>query len=382
MRQGPLTGLKVLEFAGIGPGPFCGMLLADLGADVVRIDRKADGARRGAGVSGSRFAVTERGRRSVALDLKQPAAIEACLTLMEGADAVFEGFRPGVMERLGLGPTPALARNPRLVYGRMTGWGQTGPWANAAGHDLNYIAISGALDAIGTVEKPVPPLNLVGDFGGGALYLAFGLLAGVLHARETGEGQVVDCAMSDGAASLMAMFYGFRAMGMWRDERRANLLDGGAHFYDTYRCADGKWVAIGAIEPQFYALLLAKTGIDDAAFAGQMDPANWPALRERLAAVIATKTRDDWSAIMGGTDVCFAPVLSMTEAPAHPHNAARETFVERDGVTQPAPAPRFSATPGAIQCPPPALGADTADALADWGFDAHRIAALEQAGAI
>ena len=240
MRQGPLTGLKVVEFAGIGPGPFCGMLLSDLGADVVRIDRKG-------GRGGAPSDITARGRRSVALDLKSPGAIEACLKLMEKADAIIEGFRPGVMERLGLGPDIALTRNPKLVFGRMTGWGQTGPYANAAGHDMNYIAITGALHAIGTAEKPVPPLNLVGDFGGGALYLAFGLLAGVIQARETGKGQVIDCAMSDGAASLMAMFYGFKASGMWKEERRQNLLDGGAHFYDTYQCADGKWISIGSI---------------------------------------------------------------------------------------------------------------------------------------
>ena len=249
MAQGPLDGLKVIEFAGIGPGPFCGMLLSDLGADVVRIDRKG-------GRGGSKFDVTSRGRRSVALDLKNPASIEACLKLTQSADVLFEGFRPGVMERLGLGPDVVLKRNPKIVYGRMTGWGQTGPYANAAGHDMNYIAISGALHAIGLGDKPIPPLNLVGDFGGGALYLAFGLLAGVIHARATGEGQVIDCAMSDGAASLMAMVYGFKASGMWSDNRRDNMLDGGAHFYDTYQCSDGRWISIGSIEPQFYALLL------------------------------------------------------------------------------------------------------------------------------
>lgn len=375
MRQGPLSGLKVIEFAGIGPGPFCGMLLSDLGADVIRIDRKG-------GRGGAPSDITARGRRSVALDLKSPAAIEACLKLMEGADAILEGFRPGVMERLGLGPDVALARNPKLVYGRMTGWGQTGPYAHAAGHDMNYIAITGALHAIGTQEKPVPPLNLVGDFGGGALYLAFGLLAGVIHARETGKGQVVDCAMSDGAASLMAMFYGFKASGMWKDERRANMLDGGAHFYDTYQCADGKWVSIGSIEPQFYALLLEKTGISDPDFQAQMDRAAWPKLHDKLAAVIATKTRDEWTAIMGGTDVCFAPVLDLDEAPKHPHNVARQTFVEVAGVTQPAPAPRFSATPGAIQGPPAQIGKHDREALLDWGFSGPDVDRLADAGAI
>jgi alpha-methylacyl-CoA racemase len=366
MRQGPLTGLKVVEFAGIGPGPFCGMLLSDLGADVVRIDRKG-------GRGGAPSDVTSRGRRSVALDLKSPAAIEACLKLMERADAVFEGFRPGVMERLGLGPDVALKRNPKLVYGRMTGWGQTGPYANAAGHDMNYIAITGALHAIGTTDKPVPPLNLVGDFGGGALYLAFGLLAGVIQARETGKGQVIDCAMSDGAASLMAMFYGFKASGMWQGGRRNNMLDGGAHFYDTYQCSDGKWISLGSIEPQFYALLLEKTGIDDPEFQRQMDRAAWPTLHDKLADVIARKTRDEWCEIMDATDVCFAPVLDLDEAPKHAHNAARKTFVEVAGVTQPAPAPRFSATPGAIQGPPPTVGAHDREALADWGFSSAEI---------
>jgi alpha-methylacyl-CoA racemase len=375
MGQGPLSDLKVVEFAGIGPGPFCGMLLSDLGADVVRIDRKGGG--RSAPTD-----VTARGRRSVALDLKSPAAVEACLKLMDGADAAFEGFRPGVMERLGLGPDTSLARNPKLVYGRMTGWGQTGPLSRAAGHDMNYIALSGALGAIGTADKPIPPLNLVGDFGGGALYLAFGLLAGVVHARASGQGQVIDCAMTDGAASLMAMFYGMKAAGIWGGGRRANILDGGAHFYDTYRCADGEWIAIGSIEPQFYALLLEKTGISDPDFKSQMDRAAWPKLHERLAAVIAAKTRDQWCEIMDGTDVCFAPVLSLDEAPRHRHNLARQTFVAVAGITQPAPAPRFSATPGAIAGPPPAIGAHNEEALADWGFTAREIVDLEKAGAL
>ena len=375
MRQGPLTGLKIIEFAGIGPGPFCGMLLSDLGADVVRIDRKGQGR-------SSPADITSRGRRSVGLDLKSPEAIEACLKLMESADAVFEGFRPGVMERLGLGPDIACARNPKLVYGRMTGWGQFGPYAKAAGHDMNYIAITGALHATGTRDKPIPPLNLVGDFGGGALYLAFGLMAGIIQARETGKGQVIDCAMSDGAASLMSMFYGFKAAGMWREERRANLLDGGAHFYDTYQCSDGKWVSIGSIEPQFYALLLEKTGITDPAFAAQMDRNSWDALRDKLAEVMKQKTQAEWCLIMEGTDVCFGPVLDLDEAPKHPHNVARQTFVELGGVTQPAPAPRFSVTPGAIQGPPPAVGAHDQEALSDWGFTGVEIAALQAAGAI
>ncbi|MFN9711904.1 MAG: CaiB/BaiF CoA transferase family protein [Alphaproteobacteria bacterium] len=369
MRQGPLTGLKIVEFAGIGPGPFCGMLLSDLGADVVRVDRKG-------GRGGAPTDITARGRRSVALDLKTPEAVEACLKLMASADGIIEGFRPGVMERLGLGPDVALKRNPRLVYGRMTGWGQTGPYANAAGHDMNYIAISGALHAIGTKDKPVPPLNLVGDFGGGALYLAFGLMAGIIHARETGKGQVIDCAMSDGSASLMAMFYGMKASGIWQEERRANLLDGGAHFYDTYQCSDGKWVSIGSIEPQFYALLLEKTGITDPDFQRQMDRSIWPDLREKLAAVFATKSQAEWTTIMAATDVCFAPVLDLDEAPKHPHNAARQTFVQLGGVTQPAPAPRFAETPGVIQGPPPAIGAHNTEALADWGFTEAEISAI------
>jgi alpha-methylacyl-CoA racemase len=374
MASGPLSGLKIVEFAGIGPGPFCGMLLSDLGADVVRIDRKGSGR-------ASPADVTSRGRRSIALDLKSPEAIEACLKLFESADAVFEGFRPGVMERLGLGPEVALKRNPKLVFGRMTGWGQFGPYAQAAGHDMNYIAITGALHAIGTKDKPIPPLNLVGDFGGGALYLAFGLLAGVIHARASGQGQVIDCAMSDGAASLMSMFYGFKGAGAWQDNRRANLLDGGAHFYDTYQCSDGKWVSIGSIEPQFYALLMEKTGITDPAFANQMSRKDWPELQTKLAAVIATKTQKQWCDLMEATDVCFAPVLDLDEAPKHAHNVARQTFVEIAGVVQPAPAPRFSATPGAIQGPPPAIGSSTETALADWGFASAEIEALKASGA-
>ena len=373
--QGPLKGVKVVEFAGIGPGPFCGMLLSDLGADVVRIDRKGPGR-------ASPADITARGRRSIALDLKRPEAVETCLRLMDSAEIIFEGFRPGVMERLGLGPDVALKRNPKLVYGRMTGWGQTGPLAQAAGHDINYIAISGALHAIGTGDKPVPPLNLVGDFGGGALYLAFGLLAALTHARATGQGQVVDTAMTDGAASLMSMFYGMKAMGVWNGERRANLLDGGAHFYDTYQCSDGKWIALGSIEPQFYALLLEKAGLTDPAFGAQMDRSAWPDLKAKLAAVIARKTRAEWTAIMEGTDICFGPVMDLDEAPLHPHNLARETFVTVSGVVQPAPAPRFSATPGQIQGPPPAIGADTDTALTDWGLSAGELAQLKATGAL
>lgn len=363
MASGPLNGVKVLEFAGIGPGPFTCMLLSDMGADVVRLDRK--------GARSAKFDVTSRGRRSVAVDLKSEHGIAACLALIEKADVLVEGFRPGVMERLGLGPEPALAKNPRLIYGRMTGWGQTGPLSQAAGHDLNYIALTGGLHAMGRKgAPPAPPLNLVGDFGGGALYLAMGVCAALFEVQRSGKGQVIDCAMTDGAASLAAMFYGMRSSGMWVDDRDSNLLDGGAHFYDCYETSDGKWVSIGSIEPQFYALLLEKTGLAaDPAFAAQMDRSAWPALSEKLAAVIRTKTRDEWCRLMEGSDVCFAPVLSWDEAPKHPHNAARGTFVEVAGVTQPNAAPRFSRTPSAVQGPPPEAGADTQSALRDWGVD-------------
>ena len=334
--MGALTGIRIIEFAGIGPAPFAGMMLADHGAEVIRIERP-----------GETFAPHSlaRGRRSIALDLKDPEGAAIARKLCATADGLIEGNRPGVMERLGLGPDIALARNPKLVYGRMTGWGQTGPYAKAAGHDMNYIAITGALHAIGTGDKPVPPLNLVGDFGGGALYLAFGLLAGVIHARSTGQGQVIDCAMSDGAASLMAMFYGFKAGGMWNEGRRTNLLDGGAHFYDTYECADGKYVAIGAIEPAFYALLRERCGLQDERFDAQMDRAQWPELKRQFAEMFRSRTRAEWVRLLEGTDACFAPVLDWHEAPRHPHNAARGTFMELGGVVQPAPAPRFSVTP-------------------------------------
>lgn len=369
--MGPLAGLRVLEMAGIGPGPFCGMLLADMGADVVRIDR-ADGP------PGSARDVTGRGRRSVALDLKRPASIAAVLRLVEGADALIEGFRPGVMERLGLGPEACQAKNPRLVYGRMTGWGQSGPLAPTAGHDINYIAISGALDAIGTAEAPVPPLNLVGDYGGGGMLLAMGLLAALLHAQRTGQGQVVDAAMSDGAALLMAPIYSMRAAGRWGAPRGGNFLDGGAPFYGTYRCACGGFLAVGPIEPQFFAMFIQRLGLAEADFSGRGEATNWPALRVRLAAAIATRTRDDWAAIFDGSDACVAPVLSMAEAPGHPHNTARQTFFERDGVTQPSPAPRFSATPSKPGPPAPLRGADTRDFLREAGFSEAEITELTE----
>ncbi|NWG53353.1 MAG: CoA transferase [Hydrogenophilaceae bacterium] len=368
MATGPLAGLKIVEFAGIGPGPFCAMLLSDMGADVVRIDR-VSGARGGTPKGPNVFDVTSRGRRSIALDLKKPEDVETALKLMSKADALIEGFRPGVMERLGLGPDVALARNPKLVYGRMTGWGQFGALANAAGHDLNYVALTGALHAMGRRDdSPAPPLNLVGDFGGGALYLAMGICAALVEAGRSGKGQVIDCAMTDGVISLASMFFGMRAAGIWTDDRDSNLLDGGAHFYDTYECKDGKWVSIGSIEPQFYALLLEKTGLtDDPDFAAQMDRSKWPALSAKLAAVLKTKTRDEWCAIMEGSDVCFAPVLSWSEAMAHPHNVERKAFVEIEGVKQPAPAPRFSRTPSAAQGPAPIVGQHNAEILRDWG---------------
>ena len=360
--SGPLSGVKIVEFEGIGPGPFCGMLLSDLGADVIRIDGPR--SRSGGGAKD----VTGRGRRSISLNLKDAEDLETCLSLIEKADGLIEGYRPGVMERLGLGPDSVLARNPRIVYGRMTGWGQFGPLAHAAGHDLNYIALTGALWSTGRKgEPPAPPLNLIGDYGGGAMYLAMGLLAGIIHARASGEGQVIDAAMTDGAASLTSMFWGMRAAGVWSDERDSNLLDGGAHFYDCYETKDGGWVSIGSIEPQFYALLLQKAELTDPQFQGQMDRAAWPELSEKIAAVFKTKTRDEWSDLMEGTDVCFAPVLSWAEAAKHPHNVARETFIEVDGVTQPAPAPRFSKTPGAVRGVAPKPGEHADAILAEWG---------------
>jgi alpha-methylacyl-CoA racemase len=377
MAAGPLVGIKVVEFAGIGPGPFCAMLLSDMGADVVRIDR-ASGVRGGTPKGAPEYDVSSRGRRSVVLDLKNLDDVETALRLVDKADALIEGFRPGVMERLGLGPDVALARHPKLVYGRMTGWGQTGTLSQAAGHDLNYIALTGALHAMGRKnDSPAPPLNLVGDFGGGALYLAMGICAALVEAGRSGKGQVIDCAMTDGAASLASAFFGMRAAGIWTDERDANLLDGGAHFYDTYECQDGKWVAIASIEPQFYALLLEKTGLSgDPDFQVQMDRSRWPQLSAKLSSVIKTKTRDEWCAIMEGSDVCFAPVLSWQEAPEHPHNQARQTFVTVAGVVQPNAAPRFSRTPSAVQGPAPTVGAHNEDVFAEWSVaPARRVGA-------
>ena len=371
---GPLQGIRIIELAGIGPGPFAGMMLADHGAEVIRVDRP-----------GARIAARDpllRGRRVIGVDLKSAEGRALVLDLVKSADALFEGFRPGVTERLGLGPAECHAVNSKLVYGRMTGWGQFGPYANAAGHDINYIALAGALHAYGRAgEKPTPPINMVGDFGGGGMMLAFGMVSALLHAKNTGQGQVIDCAMTDGAAALMAMIWGFRANGIWKDERGVNLLDTGAHMYDTYECADGKWISIGSLEPQFYALLLEKTGLkDDADFAAQMNSAQWPALKERLTTLFKTRTRDDWCADMEMTDVCFAPVLSMSEAPHHPHNAARGTFVEADGVMQPAPAPRYSAT--VSDTPRMTKIADTDAILAELGYDAGKVEALKAAGTV
>ncbi len=359
--MGPLKGIKVIEMAGIGPGPFCAMMLADMGAEVVRIDRP--------NAKSSKFDVMNRGKRSVALDLKTSEGVETALKLIEKADALVEGFRPGVMERLGLGPDVCLARNAKLIFGRMTGWGQFGPLAAAAGHDINYIALTGVLHAIGRPDAPpVPPLNMIGDFGGGGMMLAFGIVCALLEAKESGKGQVIDAAMTDGASALMAIIYGRKAAGHWSAKRGVNLLDGGAHFYGAYECADGKFVALGSIEPQFYALLLAKTGITDPDFQAQMDFKKWPELKAKLAEVIKTKSRDEWCSLMEGTDVCFAPVLDLDEAPQHPHNRARETFVELEGVVQPAPAPRFSRTAAKIQSAPPQVGQHTEEVLRNWGI--------------
>lgn len=375
---GPLTGVKIIEFQGIGPGPFCGMLLSDMGADVVRIDRKE---RNG---GGSKFEIGGRGRRSISLDLKKPEAIETCLKLIEKADIVFEGFRPGVMERLGLGPDVCLKRNKRIVYGRMTGWGQEGPYSQMAGHDINYIAITGALRSCARPgEKPMHPLNLVGDFGGGAMYLAMGLLAALYEAKGSGQGQVVDCAMSDGAASLMSMFFGMSAAGMWSDEVGTNLLDGGAPFYDSYECSDGNYISIGSIEPQFYAELLEKMGLtNDPDFKKQMDRTKWAVMKQKLITQFKTKSRDQWNAIMENTDICFGPVLGLKEALKHPHNVARKTFIEVEGVPQPAPAPRFSRTESEVQSPPPIIGQHTESALRDWGLSAAEVDTLRKVGAI
>ncbi|WP_370178296.1 CaiB/BaiF CoA transferase family protein [Alteriqipengyuania sp.] len=379
---GPLAGLRIVEFAGIGPGPFCGMMLADHGAEVIRVDRASGG--RGGSQPISSKDVLARGRKSIALNLKSEEGLALARKLCASADGLIEGFRPGVMERLGLGPDVLLADNPKLVYGRMTGWGQTGPYAPYAGHDINYIALAGALAHFGrSGEKPTPPINMVGDFGGGGMMLAFGMVSALLNVARGGEGQVVDAAMTDGTAVLMAMIHGMANQGIWREELGANLLDTGAHFYDTYETADGKFVSIGSIEPQFYAELRARLGLaEDAEFDAQMNPAGWPALKEKLAAIFRSKTRDEWDALLEHSDVCYAPVLTMSEAREHPHNVARAAFVEVDGDPQPAPAPRYSGTQTAQPAAAPMPGDDSDSVLADLGLSAEEIASLRGAGAI
>jgi alpha-methylacyl-CoA racemase len=378
---GPLSGIKVLEVAGMGPGPFCAQVLSDFGADVIRVDR-ADVVGDPANDAITAVDVLARGRRSVAVDLKRPSGADLLLRLAAAADVLIEGYRPGVMERLGLGPQVCLERNPRLVYGRITGWGQDGPWAMEAGHDINYIALAGTLWPVGRAgEAPVPPLNYVGDFGGGGMLLALGVCAALAERGASGRGQVVDAAMVDGAALLNGFIYGMRATGRWGTERGSNLLDGGAPFYDTYETADGKWVSVGAIEAKFFGNLVKALGLDIDP-ATQNDEATWPALREKLAATFRTRTRDEWTRLLSGADACFAPVLSPWEAPGHPHNAARGTFTESYGVPQPNPAPRFSRTPGAIAGPPPVPGQHTDEILGDLGLDAAAIARLKSAGDI
>ncbi|MGY1680955.1 CaiB/BaiF CoA transferase family protein [Geodermatophilus sp. SYSU D01176] len=375
---GPLAGIRVVELAGLGPAPYACLLLAELGADVVRVDRPGGGTQL---VPAEQDALN-RSRPSVAVDLKSPAGRDVVLRLAEAADVLVEGLRPGVTERLGVGPDVCLARNPRLVYARMTGWGQDGPLADRAGHDINYLGLTGALHAIGTAETPVVPLNIGADFGGGALFLVVGVLAALLERGSSGRGQVVDAAMVDGASSLVTMVYGLLGAGAWQDRRAANLLDGAAPFYGTYACADGRHVAVGAIEPQFHAQLLAGLGIDAGEYGGQLDVARWPEQRARVAAAFAGRTRDEWADAFAGTDACVTPVLGLTEAPSHPHLAARGTFADRGGHPEPAPAPRFSRTPGAVRGEPRTPGQDTRAALAAWGFGEDELAGLLEAGAV
>ena len=375
--MGPLTGIRVVEMAGIGPGPFTAMMLSDLGAEVIRVDRLSHKG------TGHRANVLNRGRKSIAVDLKNPRGVETTLRLIEQADVVLEGFRPGVMERLGLGPEECLSVNPRLIFGRMTGWGQTGPLSQAAGHDINYISIAGALGAMGYADRPpAPPLNLVGDFGGGAMYLLTGILAALVERATSGQGQIIDAAMTDGTASLLSPFFGLMAMNMWTTDRFSNRLDGGAFYYGSYECSDSKYISIGSLEPQFYALLLEKAEITDPEFQEQLDEAAWPAKREKLNQLFKTRTRQQWCDIMEGTDVCFAPVLDLKEAPTHPHNIDRKTFVELEGVVQPAPAPRFSRTQGEIQGPAAMAGEHTREVLSAWNFTDQEIGELQASGAI
>lgn len=377
--SGPLSHLTVIELAGIGPGPFACMLLADMGARVLRIDRPPAPPQGGLEDLLRNDGVVDRGRESLSLNLKDARAVETVLRLVERADILLEGYRPGVAEKLGLGPAACQARNPRLVYGRMTGWGQTGPLSQAAGHDINYVALSGALHAIGTAAQPLPPLNLVGDYGGGGMLLALGVLAAQAHAARSGQGQVVDAAMTDGAALLMATHYGLMAKGWWQDRRESNFLDGAAHFYGTYACSDGRHVSVGAIEPQFYRQLLERCGITDPQFQHQWDAGEWPALRAKLADLFKRRTQAEWCALLEGSDACFAPVLSMNEAASHPHNVARGTFVQADGVLQPAPAPRFDRTPSALPPAAPRIGEHTATWLEAAGFTADERAELMRA---
>jgi alpha-methylacyl-CoA racemase len=382
---GPLSHLTVIELAGIGPGPFACMMLADLGAKVIRIDRIPSGKTGGGGLEDllRNDGIVDRGRQSIAINTKDPRGVEAVLRLAQSADILIEGFRPGVAEKLGLGPKDVQARNPKLVYGRMTGWGQTGPLAQAAGHDINYIALSGALHSMGAADRPpVPPLNLVGDYGGGGMLLAVGVLAAYAQAQHSGQGQVVDAAMTDGAALLMAAQYGLMAKGFWHDRRESNFVDGGAHFYGTYECADGRYVCVGAIEPQFYAKLMQVCEITDAHFQRQWEEGEWPALRDKFAAVFRMRTRDAWCGLLEGSDACFAPVLSMSEAPSHPHNQARGTFVTDGGVAQPAPAPRFDRTPTSLPAKAPLAGQHSAALLVQSGFTQVDIAALLAAGVV
>ncbi len=379
--MGPIEGIKILEFAGIGPAPFAAMMLADMGAEVLRIDRPWE-LRINSPIEPSKD-LLNRGRTSVGIDLKNPNGVEAVFELLKTADALIEGYRPGVMERLGLGPDICLEKNPRLVYGRMTGWGQDGPLAHAAGHDINYIALAGVLNAIGRKgEAPVPPLNLVGDFGGGGMLLAFGILCALLEREKSDRGQVVDAAMVDGAAILMTMFHGFRAMGIWEDERGTNFLDGGAPFYDVYECKDGEFISLGALEPQFYAKLFDLLGISREDLPDQMDRSQWPGIKELVAHTVLTKTRKEWQDLLEGSDACFAPVLNMDEAAEHPHNVERKTFIEIDGVRQPAPAPRFSRTIPEVSRPPPNPGQNTDEALRKWGFTEEKIQSLRKVDAI
>lgn len=381
MASGPLAGIKVLEVAGIGPGPFCGMMLADMGAEIVRIDR-ADRVR-GGDPAKPPADVLARGRRSLALDLKQADGVDVLLRLVDQADVIIEGFRPGVMERLGLGPEICLERNPRLIYGRMTGWGQEGPMAHAAGHDINYIALAGALEPLGRRgEKPTAPLNLVGDFGGGGMLLAFGIASALVERAASGKGQVVDAAMVDGAATLMGMFHSMAAIGVWTEERGTNLLDTGAHFYDTFETSDGKYISIGSIEPQFYAELIEKLGLAGEELPAQMDKSTWDGLKTRFEGIFKSKTRDEWCEIMEGSDVCFAPVLAMSEVADHPHIKHRKTFVESNGMTQPAPSPRFSRTIPELGLPAAHAGQHSEAVLESYGFASDEIARLKDAKAV